>query len=139
MELLHRKNPPSLPGLIAHIQTVAERQKAVLARWSAPLPISGRIRWIDLLTPRPPGAIHITRRPLLQPDGSREETSWALIGLASRLIRRAKRVARQPINCDLIAVAIFAAASPIAPAPRRGDAPARSCCARIPCEISLAP
>jgi signal transduction histidine kinase len=32
MELVHPKNPPSLPGLIAHIQTEAERQKAVLAR-----------------------------------------------------------------------------------------------------------
>jgi hypothetical protein len=32
MELMQRKDPPSLPGLISHIQTVAEREKAVLAR-----------------------------------------------------------------------------------------------------------
>jgi protein-histidine pros-kinase len=32
MELMRRKDPPSLPGLISHIQTVAEREKAVLAR-----------------------------------------------------------------------------------------------------------
>jgi signal transduction histidine kinase len=34
MELTHRNKqpPPSLPGLISHIQTVAEREKAVLAR-----------------------------------------------------------------------------------------------------------
>ncbi len=29
---MQREEPPSLPGLISHIQTVAERQKAVLAR-----------------------------------------------------------------------------------------------------------
>ncbi len=34
MELTHRNKqpPPSLPGLISHIQTVAEREKAVIAR-----------------------------------------------------------------------------------------------------------
>jgi signal transduction histidine kinase len=32
MPQIQRKDPPSLPGLISHIQTVAERQKAVLAR-----------------------------------------------------------------------------------------------------------
>src|SRR5277367_3180982 len=34
MELTHRNKPPppSLPGLISHIQTVTEREKAVLAR-----------------------------------------------------------------------------------------------------------
>jgi len=34
MELMHRNKhpPPSLPGLISHIQTVTEREKAVIAR-----------------------------------------------------------------------------------------------------------